>query len=263
MTNEQMALRIQAGEKNLSGALWKKNAKLFRLMANKLYNNFYNRCVSSGVTEDDIFQCSYFALCAAVEAYNPENGYKFTAYIKYPLKNHFNALVGLRTSKRDPLNNAESLNKPVSEEGDAELIDLHIDPDSEIPFENVISDIYSVDIRKTLQNAIDELPEQHAAVIRRRYFEGKSPQEIAAEMDITNSRVSYLHRNGIHKLYLNELLKAFYDETLEKWAYRGTGFTAFKENRASSVERTVIELDKLHASQKRRLERTLYEGERV
>ena len=106
MTNEEMALKIQAGEQGLISALWEQNTGLFAIKANSLYQAHYDRCQASGVTFDDVFQVCYFALLDAVQVYDPARGYKFTSYLTYPLKNHFNALVGLRSTKRDPLNDA-------------------------------------------------------------------------------------------------------------------------------------------------------------
>ena len=43
MTNEQMALKIQAGESGLMGDLWERNIKFFKSMAYKLltYVNYH------------------------------------------------------------------------------------------------------------------------------------------------------------------------------------------------------------------------------
>jgi DNA-directed RNA polymerase specialized sigma subunit len=118
MTNEELAQRIQAGEHNLMAALWEQNTGIITLSALSLYNQYRERCASAGVELDDIIQISYFALCDAVQAYKPDRGYKLTSYYRYPLKNHFMALIGVRKSKRDALNQGDSLNRPITGDDD-------------------------------------------------------------------------------------------------------------------------------------------------
>ena len=72
-------------------------------------------------------QTAFFAMLDAVHAYDPASGYKLTAFLKYPLQNRFNVLLGLRTvkAKKDPLNGCVSLDEPIGgESGDITRADV-------------------------------------------------------------------------------------------------------------------------------------------
>ena len=245
MGNEELAARIKSGETDLMAQLWEQNGGLFRLKASGLYARYRERCISSGVTVDDIFQVGYFALADAVKAFDPAKGFKFMSYVSYPLLNHFKALVGLRTSKRDPLNNCMSLNRLVGDGLDTELEAMIPDPASGEAYADALDGVFFDGLNRDIEAALSKLPEKHAAAIRGRYFEGKQQQEIAADLGCGNKNVLYLQNMAIKKLRLDPALQAYADEMLSAWAYRGTGYRAFRRNMESSVETSVIKLDRL------------------
>lgn len=73
MTNEQLAIRIKEGDKDLIPQLWDNVSKLLKSLCNKLHITSIEKCTKAGVTIDDIFQESYFAMLDAVEYYKPED----------------------------------------------------------------------------------------------------------------------------------------------------------------------------------------------
>ena len=245
MTNEELAKRIKNGEQELISALWEQNTGLIYKFAYNLFAKYQDRCNSSGVEPDDIVQCAFFALCDAVQTYDPESGFKLVTYMRFPLLNHFRALVGLRSSKRDPLNLCGSLNEAYGEDSDLELIDLQADPNSTEPFENVIDDLFQSELRGALEKAIDKLPANRAAIIRKRYFENRTGSNVACELGVSTSYVHSIEREALRKLYHERALKLFRDEILSHMAYKGTGYRAFRESFESSVERAVIKAEEL------------------
>ena len=245
MTNEELAQRIQNGEQDLITELWEKNQGIVNLKARTLFANYHNRCASCGVELDDIIQISFFALCDAVEAYKVNEEYKLLSYFKFPLLNHFHDLIGFRISKHDLLNRCKSLNESVGEDDDTMLIELLADPDSEEPSEVAIDNIFQSELREKLENALLKLSDNCATAIRGRYFEGETQQKIAAKMGVCYQYIQQLEVSALRKLRQERALQSFHEEVLSRWAYRGTGLTSFKNNWASSVERTVIELEKL------------------
>ena len=54
MNNEELTLKIQAGERAYIADLWEQNIRLFQVKAYSLYTRFNNYCISSGITMDDI-----------------------------------------------------------------------------------------------------------------------------------------------------------------------------------------------------------------
>jgi len=246
MTNEELAIRIQAGENGLMGKLWEQNKGLFYLKANSLYTRQRERCDTSGVEFDDLLQTCYFALCDAVTAFELDTGYKLMSYIKFPLKKHFRALLGIRSSKRDALNESNSLDEPIGEDdSNTTRIDMLADPDSGEPYEAVVGGIYQKELRDPLEKSISKLPERRAAVVRSRYFDGKTFEEVAVEMNVSNQMIQHMEWEAFQKMRQDRNLQAFHDEVLSRWAYKGTGFAAFKEDWCSSVERAVIKAETL------------------
>ena len=246
MTNEEIAIRIQAGEQALMNELWKQNKGFFYLNASSLYTRQRERCDASGVEFDDLLQTCYFALCDAVQAFQPDTGYKLMTYLTFPLKDHFRALLGIRTTKRDAINESKSLDEPIGEDdSDTTRIDMLADPDSGEPFEAVVDDIFQSESRDALEKSISKLPERRAAVVRSRYFEDKTLEQVAAEMNVSRQMIQHLECEALQEMSRDRYLQAFHDEILSRWAYKGTGFRAFKEDWCSSVERAVIKADTL------------------
>ena len=60
-------------------------------------------------------QTGFFAMLDAVRAYNPERGYKLTAFMHYPMQRRFNALLwkGTTGRRRDLFNGCDSLDEPL------------------------------------------------------------------------------------------------------------------------------------------------------
>ena len=249
MTNEELAIKIQAGEQNLIAELWEQNKGLFYLHANKLYIKYRERCDSAGVEFDDIVQTGYFALCDAVQAFQADGEYKFTSYIPFHLLNHFYALLGIKWHKkkwivRDMLNQASSLDESIGDDdSNITRMDTVEDPESGKAFEAVIDDVFQSELRETFEKLISKLPEYYAATIRGRYFEGKKQGDIAAQMGVSHTAVNAYEREALRKLKKEPELQAYHDEILLRYAYKGTGFASFREHWASSVERAVIEAE--------------------
>jgi RNA polymerase sigma factor (sigma-70 family) len=243
--NEELAVRIQNGERCLIADLWQQNIGLLTIKAFRLYDSYRERCASSGVELDDIVQVCYFALCDAVQAFQVDGEYKFTAYIKYPLLKHFRALVGIRSSKRDPLNQSASLNETIGEDETAERIDFIADPESNEPFETAVDDLFQSELRDALEAAISKLPNNRATVVRGRYFENKTQGDIAAELGVSNARVGQFEHDGLRKLRRERSLQSFHDEILSNLAYKRTGFAVFRDTWESSVEHAVLTCEEI------------------
>jgi RNA polymerase sigma factor (sigma-70 family) len=246
MSNEEMAQRAQNGEKGLILALWEQNIKFFRAKSYGMFMHNRGLCASSGVELDDIFQSCFFALLDAVRAYKAATGHKLLTYARFPLMNRFRALVGLRTTRRNPLDRAGSLDAPAGDdESDATVLDLVADPESAAPFEAADDELCRPELRAALNAAIGRLPGDRAATIRWRYFEGRSAADIAAELGVEPMRVYGIEQNALRDLRRERSLLAFREELLAGMAYNHIGLRRFKETWESSVERAVIRADEL------------------
>lgn len=240
-TNEELAVLIKDGKTELYTELWENCKDLISLIAHKHFTVNYDRCISAGVTVDDIIQSGYFALIEAVKYFDTESGYKFVTYLNLPLKRQINTLLGYTSSYRDSLDYSTSLDVPINDDiGERTLGDTIIDEDSELPFINVENNIFNTQLKAALNSAIETLPERERPVITDFYFNNLSLREIKRRSDgLSYPQVNSAYNRAISKLRRNHLeaLQPFADEILSR-ALKCTGYSAFINNGASSVELT-------------------------
>lgn len=153
MTNEELAMEIQAGRSDYT-ALWEQMRRFVCQQANRYFVMYCGSCTRAGVELDDLIQCGFMALRDAVRAYRPESGYSLLAYIKYPLLKHFREACGIRTTRRDPLNNCASLDKPVGDEGKATLGDLQPSQSAAQDMEAVLERKYMTELHEAIETAL-------------------------------------------------------------------------------------------------------------
>lgn len=242
MTNEDIAVRIQNGEKELISELWNNTYKLLYLMSDKFYKRNTERCRACGVELEDIQQSCYFALCEAVRAYKQESEYKFTAYINYSFKNAVAALLngGHRRQITDPLNKSISLDVPLSEDAETTKADLLPDDAAEQGFENAENDIYNMELHEALEKAVQiACNSREADILRLMYWDGKTYQSIADTLNISVSYVGTTHHRALRQLRHGRaiLILQPYADFIKTHAYHGTGLSAFRSSGISSVER--------------------------
>lgn len=237
-------MRIRNGEKELMSELWENTYKLLYLMSDKFYNSNTERCRACGVELEDIQQSCYFALCAAVQAFETESGYKFTTYINYSFKNAVAALLngGRRRQVTDPLNNASSLDMPISDETETTRANIIPDERAVQDFEDAENDVFNDELHEALERAMQKAcNEREATILRLMYWDGKTYQSIAETLNISASYVGTAYHNALRHLrypHVRFILQP-YAEFIKTHAYHGIGVTAFRTSGTSSVERTV------------------------
>ena len=250
MTNEEMALAIQQGDKSQIAPLWDQLYRLIGMHAGRCFWRLQGRCAAAGVTEEDLIQIGFFAMLDAVRAYDPASGYKLTAFLRYPLQNRFNAILGLRTVKaqKDPLNSCESLDEPIGgEDADFTRSDILPDENAGQAFEDVIESEWRRSLRTVEDEAINKhLTEGETAAVRGTFFEGLRLQPIADRLGVTRERVRQLQYSGLRRLRTGEAvrkLRPFWDDEYGALGLRGTGLSAFRYG-GSSTERAVETLER-------------------
>ena len=263
MTNEDLAEAIRAGRAGY-GELWDQVQAFVRQQAARYLHQNAGLCAGAGIDFDDLFQAGFLALYDAVGGYDQAAGMAFVGYLAYYLKRHFRAVCGIRSTKRDPLLTAVRLDKPVSEEeGAATLGELTPDPQGETEREEIEEALYSRQLRGALERALDTLDEKQRDIVRRRYGltgpeRGETLDSIAAEWGVTREQVRQTERKALRALRRPQslrLLRSFHEEIISRYAWRGTGLTAYRENGASSVERAAEKTDDLMKRIKEQKER--------
>lgn len=237
MSNEELALRIQEGERELFSLLWERVERLIRQKAGRFYRERQEQCAACGCTVEDLQQAGFLALVDAVAAFDPRKGYRLITWLGYPLLSRWREMVGQRTSRtrQEPLNRAGSLDEPVGEEGDSTKGDFVTDPNAQEAFEQALHRQWITQLRQAEEEALDAIPPDCAQVIRCRYFQGKSLREQAAARGEDAKRLRYLENKGLRQLW--RPLRRWREE-VESLALRGTGLTAFRQ-RGSATERAV------------------------
>ena len=243
MTNEELCAEIRDGNSTTLHALWEQTDRLFYKISRELYARHRERTVSCGVEIADCLQVCWFAFLDAVRGYNrePERKEKFASFAGYHVRHHIFALLGLRTSKREPLNVADSIDAPLqSDNGEYTLADTLADETAAVPFEEIIN----ADIAREVLDIVGVLPENKRNIIMRHFWEDRNFTEIADTDGVNPRRVHNLYRDALRKLRRDERLRQIHDEFYATANFtKHTGFRFFKENMMSSVEWQLLKLE--------------------
>jgi len=240
MTNEELAQAIQQGEQ-LFPQLWEQTKLFIYRAANSYFRRMESRCTASGVTVEDLCQEGYLALVDAVRAYDGE--YKLLTYLKYPLLNHFNALVGYRTRRRDGLNNCASLDDTLPGTDDLTVGDTIPDPMAAEAFLDAEETLFIADLRRDLDTAISGLGEQEATVIRCKHLEGCKMSDIAATLGVSYTRCTAIEHKALGRLRgrAGAVLQGYRD-IISSYGYRGS-LASWRHTHTSSTERAVLTIE--------------------
>lgn len=249
-TNEELAISIQNGDKMLYSELWENNRKLLYQMSNRFYNANTERCIACGVELEDIQQICYFALCAAVEAYKSDSGYKFTTYLNYSFKNAVAALLngGQRRRTADPLNISTSLDVPLSEDSETTKADLLTDDESERSFEELEERIFIQELNETLKQAMSDVcTDYEQDILNRLYWNSETTADIANSYNVTASYIRESHKKALQHLRSSHARRMLepYREFIKSHAYHGVGLSSFRSSGISSVERVVEQWEQI------------------
>ena len=165
-TNEELARRIQQGERDLILQLWEQVRRYAHDRAYKWHRATGGR---GGVTLDDLDQEGFIALLEALEGWNEESG-KFLTWYDLRLKSAFTAATAQRTQRdrKDLLQDCLSLDAPLTDrEGDPFTLE------DTIPDQRAEADMEAVaerDLQAGVRRVVDSLPAEQRRVILLRYY---------------------------------------------------------------------------------------------
>lgn len=255
-TNEELALLIQQGHKEYITELWENCFKLLYLLSDKFYFAYTDKITACGYTQEDIHQGCFFVLLKMIEAYDPKKGFKFTSYANLHLKQFFNRTVfGYDpTAKRlkNPLNSSDSVDVPIRSKKDGSdtdnlIIDKIEDETAELDFECVEDEVCNTELHNALEDGIKTLSDNQQTVIRERFYNSTTLEEIGGMIGVSSSRAGQLTGEALRELRKynakTKRLDSFRDDIIDT-AYGGVGVSAFKNRQASSVESTVERLER-------------------
>ena len=249
MTNEEMAILIKQGRTELYNDLWRQMKRILILKASSFYSKYYNRFIACGIELEDLEQECYFVLVDMVNAYDPEKGYKLTAYIGFQMKNRIRRLILLfnRDGRhKDALDVASSLDGNINGFDDEELtlLDTVEDTTAAEDFKQADESMYQSELKQAIQTAITEsLDETQQKVINLRFYNQASLEQTSRACDITPSQARATEQNALRKLRARRELKPFAEDYITSHAFDFTSLGSFKSRWASSQELIIERLD--------------------
>ena len=233
MTNERIVELIRQGRDDLYVTLWEQVKNFIAAQAYKRIRRsqgFDKGGTVGSVDAEDLVQSGYIALTRAVETYTPGKA-SFISWLDLNLKTAFSEAQGLRTSKRDPLDECISLDRPRAEEGE-ETIGDRIKADD--CFRSTIEEIYNDELRAALDKALSEIPARQAEVLRKTDYEGKTLKKCGAEIGVSCQRVRCIRRDALASMRANNGLRAFLDDEIDYYLH--VGEKRFNTTHQSSTE---------------------------
>lgn len=256
MTNEEMALSIQAGDNSLLLPLFKQNMGYIHQQAQRWVSAFRHQ---PDVDMEDLEQSAYFAVYNAAMKFDPEKG-KYISLLNWTLRTAFCEACGvyLERQRQDPVKHALRLDEPIfDDEGYATLADTVADPRDDM--EAVEDAMYARYVSDTVRKAVDSLSERQRLCIDMRYFQGKSQKEIGEQLHVSSQRVHQIEWDGLRRLrkgeYMPELSEIYYGS---RDYYKGTGRTAFMRTGTGAPERELLrkeEAERRYHSKAKKLSR--------
>ena len=254
--NAALAALAASGNAFALGQLWEINKGLLRSMFWKWYPSHREQADAHGLTVDDFEQEGYFAVQYAAQTYQPEAG-SFSNWLGQAMQRQINrALTGghrrsvtdadgkQHTVSADPLNHCASLDTPLDEDdsGASTLGELQPDPAAASAMQAAEDAIFQEQLHAALEEALHKLTEREQAVIRGKYYAGKTVRQISEEQGLTIGQVNTAKTSAFSKLRRNPRLMRWREETIQRRAWHGTGFSAWYAG-GSVEERTVEYLE--------------------
>jgi RNA polymerase sigma factor (sigma-70 family) len=245
MTNEELAVRIQQGERDKLPELWGQVEKFVSMSAGKRVRTL-GRC--SIVSEDDLINSGYIALVSAADTFDQTRGKQFIGWFAYFLRTAFLDAAGYRTKcqKTDPLHHAVSLDAPFGEDADGgTLSDLVPDPSD--AFEETERKVFLEQLHNELSKALDTLPDnERTAIVRRRYDKAEL-KTIGMELGASPEHVRQIESQGFKKLRHPRISRHL--EPFVEWQtnyFLHVGVDRFHNTGLSAVEEIAIQREAIY-----------------
>ncbi|MCD8381902.1 MAG: sigma-70 family RNA polymerase sigma factor [Clostridiales bacterium] len=185
--------------------LWEQVERFVRMKAQRQAERLNGY---GGVTWEDLYQAGFLAVAAAAETYDPEGGKSFPGWLVYYLSNAFAEAAGYHSQKRDPLQRADSLDRPLDgddPEGDS-LGAMIASPVDEIA---ALEDAAEADWqRETLAREVARLPEKWRKALRLRYWNGQTLEQVAAAFGVHHGTIWKWERKAFRALRRSKDIQA-------------------------------------------------------
>ena len=213
LSNEEIAERIKAGNnaREYTVLLWERNKRSIYRLASR-YENAINQ--HAFVDFDDLMQCGFLAVMAAVKAFNPEKKLKLLTYTKLCFKSEVHDMFGnlrgqgAERKKRLLPPVLISLNRPI-EGGRYEMEEIETIEDEQA---GLAEDNYEREETRTIvAAAVERLPDRQRFVIIELYYKEKYKTQLVDGVTFTQySQVAATEDSALFRLRQDKALRALY-----------------------------------------------------
>ncbi|MFQ7101477.1 MAG: hypothetical protein ACLRQA_00395 [Anaerovoracaceae bacterium] len=216
-TVEELALKVQQGEKEYMPQLWESVNRFISMQARRTLNGYpdhYKELLPDMVNE------AYFALLKAVQDFEAGKG-MFLTYLGYHIKNAFTTVLycgrGIR-HKNDPLNTASSLDEPLKDSEELTLVDMLIDDTAEAYYRRIEDNDFWLSVNELLNEAIGHIRDNKGREIVRYMFDNECTIKEASRVLFGDANVPY--ENYSRALYQ---MQSYLSYSTVKGKMRATG----------------------------------------
>lgn len=210
MTNEELTMRIKAGETKLMDELWSQVNRFVYKQAYKFIRTYADRCRQLGLELEDLEQEGFLAIYEAVEGFDPERETTFLTYAGYHIKHRFFSVTKMNYTnwQNNAVRQASSLDEQAyTDNAELAVVDtLASDEDVEA---SVVDKVYVEGFRRDLAGAVAELNESWREVLHAIYVQELRPAEVARMKGVTRAVVGRKHRRALETLRANEAIQAY------------------------------------------------------
>lgn len=237
-----LAVRARDGSKETLLDLW--NAVKGFVKKKAVY--YAKNNIAGRTTAEDLVQAGFFAVYDTVQAFDETKEKSFMTLLKYFLQKRFAEEAGVRTSRRDGLQYADSTTEAVYSNEDEDTLE---DTGAAAELENVEYRDLVLYSRRVILAALDGLPDGYRILLAEHYFHGVPLVAAAASAGYkSRASVSDAHRRALRHLrvyskYKGELracLDAFEEVTPYLSAAGNTGAGSYIRTGISSTEGAAI-----------------------
>ena len=197
MTNEELARRIQQGERDLLLQLWE---QVRRYAYNRAYKWQKAAGGRGGTTVEDLEQEAFLALLEALEGWDEKAGPFFLPWYSLRLKSAFTVATAQRTQRdrKDPLQDCLSLDAPLTDrEGNPFTLEDTI-PDQRA--EDDLNTVEERDQKAAIRRVLDSLRVEQRRVILLRYYHDMTREQTAQRLHLTRTRAAAIEAKALRLL---------------------------------------------------------------
>ena len=217
---EELAVKAKAGDNDALLQLWEQNDGLAHIFAARRYKRLVAQDNMHGADYDDLMQAVFLALVDAVGYYDPEKEHSFSNYWGTCVKTEFNSLLGTRSQKRDPIDFSVSLDTPLTDETDPDLL-VDIIPDPSDDYEKKDHEIWCAELHEAVEKVLAEHVPDQEKVLRLRFYDGLNIKETAEQTGLPYSvcrQVCAAALRELRKPKLRRALEGFVDLNTDFYA---------------------------------------------